>query len=486
MTGSSASSPDVSTHFRIPILSGQSSFTVRVPHYYLQGGNRRFFFSQLHLAPDFFSLDAEKQKLDADPEMDRVLEMEVHVKINYGDPKTTYVSEPFNNSPSVKNTVDVVAAINNYFESKKPDFSHTTPLFMDWIDIMADKQTNLSETMPKMGVVYYNTQYNSADHLDFLPTSVRSLENTNNYMLPVGTMPSADAYQKRIRLRLWLAPYTKAVFSSEDPFTTDLGFTTEQLGNFHHKQYHLANDKPYYLPVMIAKKAPNETVTRSNFKMSVGSSTSSIPEKVTKIQMVKRDWLNNEKLGQELAERFNQTSRMTNTVFSFEYNKTNKKFLFHFPRSDAIGVVIQCSPDFAHRLGFGSETIIVKGMQALPQEERASITDAQKKAQTVVYDTGPLLCTLDQVSSNTTSGALDQVMAALYPQDSGTLSMPQSVCSCTSNMVHITPVTHASAALVPVSFRLLRIYEDQSIADFLWKCNAYIYGVLQGTCGKKV
>ena len=147
-------------------------------------------------------------------------------------------------------------------------------------------------------------------------------------------------------------------------------------------------------------------------------------------------------------------------------------------------MVLRCDPEFAHRLGFGSESLIMKGMQAAPQEDRLSISDAKKKALSVVFDTGPILCTLDQMSSNTTSGALDHYMAALYPHESGILSMPQSVCSCTSNLTPIHALTQASAANVPVTFRLLRIYEDQSISDFAWKCNAYIYGVLQGTCKK--
>ena len=58
------------------------------------------------------------------------------------------------------------------------------------------------------------------------------------------------------------------------------------------------------------------------------------------------------------------------------------------------------------------------------------------------------------------------------------------MCSCSSNLTTIHPLTQASAAYVPVTFRLLRIYEDQSISDFAWKCKAYVYGVLQGTCKK--
>ena len=86
---------DVSTHFRIPILGGQSTFTVRVPHHYLQG-QRQFFFSQLHLVPNYFSLDAEKEQLDADPEMEQMIEKDVHVKININEPQTFFANSVHN------------------------------------------------------------------------------------------------------------------------------------------------------------------------------------------------------------------------------------------------------------------------------------------------------------------------------------------------------------------------------------------------------
>ena len=106
----------------------------------------------------------------------------------------------------------------------------------------------------------------------------------------------------------------------------------------------------------------------------------------------------------------------------------------------------------------------------------------------MVFDTGPIVATLDHVSSNTTSGSLYQTMAALYPRSQGTLSMPMIVCQCatmTSSTVGADQLmvnTYTGATTVPVTFRLLRIYDDQSITDFAWNCNALIYGVFQGTC----
>jgi hypothetical protein len=117
----------------------------------------------------------------------------------------------------------------------------------------------------------------------------------------------------------------------------------------------------------------------------------------------------------------------------------------------------------------------------LPQKEPDDgIVQAQKKALALVYDTGPIVCTLDQVASNTTCGTEDQIMAIVYPTVSGILDMEQSMCSCKGNAVHIHALTQSNAARVPISFRLLRIYDDEKMANFLWKNDAYAYGSFQG------
>lgn len=487
-SSSSSAAPvenDVRTHFRIPIPSGKSTFTVRVPHHHLAGGHhRRFFFSQLHLTPDYFSLEAEKMKLDADPELDKMIDIDVRLKITFPVIKTAHMEEPYTHGGSINETVAAIAAINAYFESKKPTYMDKTPLFFDWTDATLGKEADIQASIGKLPNLFYGEAIDNGKHFDQLPASVRGMEGVNNYLLPIGSMASNEAYAERIRLRMWLAPFTRAIFSSPFPFANDWGFTPNQLGKLQHKQYHLVNDTPYYIPAMIAKAAPNATFTKLDFKIYAAASSTPIEGSLKKIRMVKRDWYNNAKLTETLTEMFKQMSRSTNIDFSFHYDATAKQFSFKFPESDSLTIQVLCEPEFAHRLGYGLTNIIAKGMQADPLEDRDSIQDALKKALTVVYDTGPIVCTLDQFSSNTTSGTLDYTMAALYPLDSGTLSMPQSVCSCSADAVPITPCANASGAFVPITFRLLRIYEDQSISDFSWKCNAYIYGVLQGTCKK--
>lgn len=477
---------EVSTHFRIPIENGESTFTVRVPRHHLES-NRKFFFSQLNLVPDFFSKDAEKQQLDADPDMEKMMELDVHIKIFYNDYKQLYAPDAYSNSLTTTKLVNAMAAINAYYERHKPDFALTTPVFIDWIDILEDGKREIADYVQKNASIYYGKEYDWAEHGDFLPASARILENVNNFMPPLGTMTSDPDYAERIRLRFWLGPFTKAVFSSKEPMANDFGFMDTQIGTYlpQFKQYHLINNKSYWRPVMIGQLAPKLELTRKDFKMSIIPSVPFIEGTIRDIQIKKRDWYDDAKVTELLMERFQQSSRFTNCIFSFGFDDTEKKFYFNFPNSESINVVIQCAPEFAKRLGFGNQNTITKGMQAQPQEDKSGIIDAKKNALAVVYDTGPILCTLDEMSSNTTSGALDHYMAALYPHESGILSMPPpTACSCTANLTSIHPLKQTSAAYVPITFRLLRIYEDQSISDFAWKCKAYIYGVLQGTCKK--
>lgn len=481
-----ADSAEVSTHFRIPILSGQSTFSVRVPRHHLES-NRKFFFSQLNLVPDYFSQDAEDQNLDADPDLDQTVETNVFLKIKYEDYKKVYMPNPFTNTATTPKMKDVIANINAYFENLKPDFAITTPLFIDWIDIVEEKaKQEILNYVPKLCQIYYSAE-NTANFTDFLPSSARMVEKVNNFMPPLGTMISSQAFADRIRLRFWMAPFTKVIFSSKEPFANDFGFMEDQLGvyNLQYKQYHLTNDTPGWKIMMTGKLAPKLDLTRKDFKLAVIPSRSINEGYIGKIQMKKRDWLDDQKLAQALALRFQNSIGLSNVMFSFGFDTDEKKFYFKFPASDVVSIIIKCEPRFAHRLGFGFEDTITKGMKALPKAVRETITDAKKKALTVVYDTGPILCTLDQMSSNTTSGAMDHYMAALYPHESGILAMPPpSVCSCSANLTSIHPMTQSLAALVPITFHLLRIYEDQSIRDFQWKCNGYIYGVLQGTCRK--
>ena len=101
---------EVSTHFRIPIEIGQSTFTVRVPRHYMDG-RRKFYFSQLNLVPDYFSQEATKQELDADPDIDEMIEVNLSVKVKFEEQKSTFAPDGYTNPASRSKLTDTIEAI---------------------------------------------------------------------------------------------------------------------------------------------------------------------------------------------------------------------------------------------------------------------------------------------------------------------------------------------------------------------------------------
>jgi len=475
---------EVTTPFRIMMPNGESTFTVHVPKHHLTN-DRQFYFNHLHLAPDFFSKEADKLNLDADPEMNKMMDYPVQIRIEIEDPKDLY-GEFYQNLALITRTMDVMDRINEHFEHQKPDFILKSVFFIDWTDTSLDKANEPSFYVPTVSQSYYGEVFRHALYGDRLPESVRDIDGVNNFLPPLENMLDV-VFNMRIRLRIWIGPYTRVTFSSLDPFVSDLGFKQSDFGDkTPRNQYQMVNDTEFWKTVT-ADVAPKKLISKKDFRIYLASHSDYYSTPMQVSRMIKRDWLNDAKVTSYLTQLFDYFSRLSNVRFAFGYKPDERQFYFSLPNSDKLGVVVSCLPDFAVRLGFGPVHFVTKGMQSLPQKEAEDgIVQAQRKALALVYDTGPIVCTLDQVASNTTSGTEDQFMAVLYPDVSGILSMPQSTCSCKANAVHLQVLTQSNAALVPITFRLLRIYDNEKSANFQWKNDAYVYGVLQGFVSHKL
>ena len=474
---------DVSTPFRIAIPNGTSTFTVHVPKNHLTS-DRKFFFNQLHLAPDYFSKEAETLNVDADPELDRPVTEEVEIHFKAPDPRLVY-GQSYQHSPALGTTVlDAMEAINAHFETVKPDYVYGTPFFFDWVDIGVEDML-ADDYVPSLAHHYYQLNYNKVIHSNWLPPSMRENKNANNFLPPFNTFILPEILATRIRIRMWLGPFVRAVFSSNQPFISHFGFDFGQFGpRRDNNQFHIVNEKPHFMPVCTALMGPNiETpLSKLDFKIYIQSVHRDIRATAKKFVIDKRSYLNDQKYFNYIYPYFDHMSKFFNIKFTLAYKLADRQFIFYWPDTEDVIITIGCTPTFAERLGYGVSRHIKVGMQSLPRPDEFTHSNALSRALALVYDTGPIVCTLEDAASNRTSGALDQFMAAIYPQESGILSMPQSVCSCVANAVFLNAKSHTSQALVPVTFRLLRIYDDQQIANFLWKCDGYVYGILQGVC----
>ena len=144
---------DVTTPFRIMIPSGESTFTVHVPKNYIHP-DRKFFFPDLKLSPDFFSREADRLELDADPEMDKFVDYPIQVKADVKDPMALF-GPKYIHSKTVKTTHDMIENINHHFESNKPEWAITTPFFIDWIDKDVHETNDPKKYVPLMAQTYY-------------------------------------------------------------------------------------------------------------------------------------------------------------------------------------------------------------------------------------------------------------------------------------------------------------------------------------------
>jgi len=473
---------EVTTPFRVLVPEGQSTFTIRVPKHHLTK-DRKFCFNRLQIQPDFYSKEADKLNVDADPEMEKLVDYPVQVKLDIREPKALY-GERYQNTPYTITTMDVMDRINDHFDAEKPNFIIRSPFFIDWTDVQLEKANPPNFYVPLVSQTYYGEYFKTVLYGNRLPESVRDIDGVNNFLPPFDSMNDI-AFNMRIRLRMWLAPFTTAIFSTSDPFIEEMGFHKDVFAEKHGNQHFVKNKTENWVKAAVGHVAPKKTITKTDFRIYLSTYDSLYTSPLQISRMIKRDWLKHDKVAAYLGQLFDYFSRQCNVKFSFGYNEDERQFYFSLPQSDNLSVIVSCLPDFAIRLGFGPVNFIKVGMQALPQKlPDDPILQAQRKALALVYDTGPIVCTLDQVSSNTTSGAEDQTMAVLYPHMSGTLSMPESECSCKANAVRLHVLTQSNAALVPITFRLLRIYDDEKTANFLWKDDAFVYGCLQGFCQK--
>lgn len=467
---------EVATPFRIVVPAGESTFDIHVPKHYLTN-DRRFYFKHLRLVPDFYNKQADQLGLDTDPNMNTIIDYPVQVKLQYNDASTFY-GPTYKNSSTINSTLDAIERINDHFETNKPEASYATPFFIDWTDVVQEKTTTPNRYVPKEAIHYYDEEFDAILHGDRLPTSVQGMDDVNNFLPPIESITSPLLYEN-IRLRLWMGPYTRAVFSSLQPFVDDWGFTEEQFGRPYKLQYTLINKTHTWRPVLTAAKSPKRNFTKVDFRVTVAPWNPLMVNKQRVTSLSKRDWNDNAKVTHYLKHLFQNVSNHTNTIFSFGFDENEKRFYFDLPTSEKFAVTIVCTPEFALRLGYSRTQFIVRGMEAKPQKDKLSVVDAQTKAMSVVYDTGPIICTLDNISSNTTSGADDQFMAALYPKLPGELCMPESG---TSHSVHLCILRQSTAAFVPITFRLLRIYDNEKSSNLVWNHDAYVYGTFSGFC----
>jgi hypothetical protein len=104
--------------------------------------------------------------------------------------------------------------------------------------------------------------------------------------------------------------------------------------------------------------------------------------------------------------------------------------------------------------------------------------DSLVKAQTLVFDTGTVLCTPAQdVSSSSALSLGENFMASLHPKNSGILET-KSYYGMLPNRVAIDDLRFGSDNKVKLGFRLHRYLDNGETIPFGWKVDSYVTGLL--------
>jgi hypothetical protein len=144
-------------------------------------------------------------------------------------------------------------------------------------------------------------------------------------------------------------------------------------------------------------------------------------------------------------------------------------------------LIVTEKPEFGLQMRFPFSHDIkkdYKSKEAGEIERDVNVSNAIDRCKAICYDTGLLLCMLDQVSSNATSRTTYYFMTPLHPDGHGVMAMDVKCCQESSGAIITSP--SGSLAMVSVQFQLLLIYDNRQMQKSAQKDRAGISGKLQG------
>lgn len=427
--------------------------------------------------PDYFSKQVSELNLDTDHELDDPIQYPLSTSCTYTDEKA-YFEQVFVLPVNEKFVAGFITLVNHHMETYKPSYVVFAPFFVDWV-VPGALQTgyNMNDFVLDVGDAFYEVDFQEAAHYNVLPASVRRLTQFNNCLYPLTINQAAVA--ETVRVRINIAPNTKVAFST-DGLLKACGFSNQQIGmRSGHKQFIFENKTDRFLSI-VAENVPQVQFHAGNYKITISAPSKKVTSAVHVLEVSKRVLLKHDSLLTVLTKPLQSMSESLNHSVTVTFN--NNKFQFAFPAT-ASGdprVTLHLPVDLSILLGYGPVEYIDKSTPCLMVfSNPEDITNSQRKAVALVYDTGLVVCTLNMLSSNTTVGATDHFMAALYPNDSGIMDMLPGAYFCSSPPFAVLTLHSGASGKVPVQFNLLRIYDNEKLEPFEWKTSGFVFGVLQ-------
>ena len=454
---------DVRTLFLYRLEPGQSKFEIERP-INCKGTNTGFSFAYLNLTPDFYSRQATLYNIN--PKIKEAIKYNAKLTFNYLD--SFYEGTEYTLSSQTRKIGDVINSINTHFDVFKPASLNRAPFFIDWTYPGADS-TELSEVefYQASAVLFYNENYNEAKHWNGLPSSTRDIERTNNFLFPTN---SDRDLLSHIRLRLWIAPNTTVSFSTDNIL---LALGMKSLGpRGRHNRFQYQNTSETEYECIEIEEAPKLQIVPGSgqSKIYLSPTTNQIVSENFQLFTTRERDLDNGHLAEDLNKNLVLEAARYNVSFGLGFNEADRTFKFLFPENPGLKIVVRLQAPLVYRLGFGHGERIRKDNVALPMETDAN-ENLSDKAETLVFDTGMTVVTMDQTGNKCTYGVQDEIVSVLTPKIPGILESTPNV----------TPIVVPTCTETnKLSFSIWRFSEDGTTVPLNWKTGGYLHGVLVG------
>ena len=152
--------------------------------------------------------------------------------------------------------------------------------------------------------------------------------------------------------------------------------------------------------------------------------------------------------------------------FNLEYNNVSETFKFIYPNNQSIKTVVYCDNDLSSRLGFGLKREITVEDTSKPVQN-LTVKEGSKKSKILSFDTGHVVVTCFNTSSNLTSVSNNQYMASLLADNAGMLT----ISPCVGEPPSFVPPNFEQDGNnnVPLLCNLLKFNDVGDLVPFQWK-----------------
>ena len=167
-------------------------------------------------------------------------------------------------------------------------------------------------------------------------------------------------------------------------------------------------------------------------------------------------------------------SKETNIDFSINYNKLTGLFSFQWPSNPKISIKLIGEAELLERLGFGLVTEIDKS--SVSTKFVVGEKESATKSKVLCFDTGHVVVTCPNTSSNLTSISNNEYLASLLPMGSGILEMPP----LQPDFSAVIPPSFEGGESVQFKCHLWKFDDAGQMVPFNWLTGSFISGVLKG------